>query len=75
MSRYDLVETFIVLVISVINIGISYLITCSLGIQNVVLCHNVSSINGDITYEVIIFMFLAFIEASFYHYKFERDFA
>ena len=49
----------------------AYFITFSLGIQNTILYRTYTSIQQDITYEVLIFMFLSFIEAFIYHIKFE----
>lgn len=71
MSKVEIKELIIMLIFSIINICIDYFITFSLGIQNTILYRTYTSIQQDITYEVLIFMFLSFIEAFIYHIKFE----
>lgn len=71
MSKVEIKELIIMLIFSIINICIAYFITFSLGIQNTILYRTYTSIQQDITYEVLIFMFLSFIEAFIYHIKFE----
>ena len=64
-------ELFIILIIATINITIAYCITTLLGIQNIILYQTITAIQYTITYEVLIFMALSFIESLVYHYKFE----
>lgn len=71
MSKVEIKELIIMLIFSIINICIAYFITLSLGIQNTILYRTYTSVQQDITYEVLIFMFLSFIEAFIYHIKFE----
>lgn len=71
MSKKELIELVLFIIISVINICIAYLITISLGIQNTVLFHTYTMTSGDITYEVLFFMLFSLIEATIYHYKYE----
>lgn len=71
MSKVEIKELIIMLIFSIINICIAYFITFSLGIQNTILYRTYTSIQQDITYEVLIYMFLSFIEAFIYHIKFE----
>ena len=71
MSKVEIKELIIMLIFSIINICIAYFITFNLGIQNTILYRTYTSIQQDITYEVLIYMFLSFIEAFIYHVKFE----
>ena len=71
MSKVEIKELIIMLIFSIINICIAYFITFSLGIQNTILYRTYTSIQQDITYEILIFIFLSFIEAFIYHIKFE----
>ena len=71
MSKVEIKELIIMLIFSIINICIAYFITFNLGIQNTILYRTYTSIQQDITYEVLIFMFLSFIESFIYHIKFE----
>lgn len=71
MSKVEIKELIIMLIFSIINICIAYFITFNLGIQNTILYRTYTSIQQDITYEVLIYMFLSFIEAFIYHIKFE----
>ena len=71
MSKVEIKELIIMLIFSIINICIAYFITFSLGIQNTILYRTYTAVQQDITYEILIFMFLSFIEAFIYHIKFE----
>ena len=71
MSKYEIKELFASLVFSLINNAIAYLITTSLGIQNVILYKSITATQYVITYEIIIWFILSFIGATFYHYKYE----
>ena len=70
MSKYELKEVGII-IISVINIAVSYIITSILGISNVVLYKSLTANQYIITYEVIIFFVLSLLESCFYHFKYE----
>lgn len=71
MSKVEIKELIIMLIFSIINICIAYFITFNLGIQNTILFRTYTAVQQDITYEVLIFMFLSFIESFIYHIKFE----
>lgn len=71
MSKVEIKELIIMLIFLIINICIAYFITFNLGIQNTILFRTYTAFQQDITYEVLIFMFLSFIEAFIYHIKFE----
>ena len=71
MSKVEIKELIIMLIFSIINLCIAYFITFNLGIQNTILFRTYTAVQQDITYEVLIFMFLSFIEAFIYHIKFE----
>lgn len=71
MSKVEIKELIIMLIFSIINICIAYFITFNLGIQNTILFRTYTAVQQDITYEVLIYMFLSFIEAFIYHIKFE----
>lgn len=71
MSKAEIKELIIMLIFSIINICIAYFITFNLGIQNTILFRTYTAVQQDITYEVLIFMFLSFIESFIYHIKFE----
>jgi len=55
-----------VILFSIINIIIAYLITTSLGIKEVILFQSYTATNNIITYEVIIWFILGLIEAVIY---------
>ena len=69
MTKKEFKELLFVLLFSVINIAIAFLITYSLGIQNIVFYQSLTAINYTFTYEVIIFIVLSFIEAFIYDFK------
>lgn len=73
MSKYELKELALFIVFTIINIAIAYLITTALGIQNIILFKTLTAMEYVITYEVIIFFVLSFIEATFYHFKYELE--
>ena len=52
---------FAFILFSIINIGIAYFITSSLGIQNVILLQSYTAMNYVITYEVLIFLTLFYV--------------
>ncbi len=71
MSKYELKELIIFIIFSIINLCIAYLITTALGIQNIVLYKSLTATQYTITYEILIWFALSFIDASFYHLKYE----
>lgn len=71
MSKAEIKELIIILIFSIINICIAYFITLNLGIQNRILFILYTAFQQNITYEVLIFMFLSFIEMFIYYIKFE----
>ena len=74
MSKVEIKELIIMLIFSIINICIAYFITFNLGIQNTILFRTYTAVQQDITYEVLIFMFLSFIESFIYHIKFDLQY-
>ncbi len=50
------------IILMLINIGIAYAITVSLGIQNQILWQSLTAMNYCITYEIIIWFALSLIE-------------
>lgn len=66
MTKKDVRQMIILLLFGIINIIISFAITNFLGISNVVLFTTHTAMGGDITWEVIIFLFLLLIEAIIY---------
>ena len=71
MSKYELKEVIGIIIISVINIAVAYLITSIFGISNVILYKSLTATQYVITYEVIIFFVLSLLESYFYHIKYE----
>lgn len=71
MSKYELKELIIFIIFSIINLCIAYMITGLLGIQNIVLYESFTATQYIITYEILIWFALSFIDASFYHLKYE----
>lgn len=66
MSKSEVKELIIMLIFSILNAIIAFAITGLFGITNTVIIKSFSLIYGDITWEVIIFMSLMFIEALIY---------
>lgn len=62
-------EFILILTCYIINIIIAFYITNILGIVNVVVLRSFSVLYGDITWEVIIVMFLSLIEGIIYELK------
>lgn len=71
MSKSELKEFIYVLIFSIINTCIAYFITSALGIQNIILYKSLTAMEYIITYEVIIFFALSFIEAFIYEKKYQ----
>lgn len=69
MSKSDLKEVIGVVIFGIINTIIACAITNFLGIYNTIILKTFSVIYGDITWEVVIFMVLSFIEAILYEYN------
>lgn len=69
MTKKELKELLFILLFAIINIAVAFMITYSLGIQNIVLYQSLTAINYTFTYEVIIFIILSFIEAFIYDYR------
>lgn len=69
MSKNKIKELIRVIIFATLNILVAYLITVKLGIENTVIIRTFSALYGDITWEVIIFLGLSFIEAIIYEYK------
>lgn len=64
--KRDIKELICVIVFLILNICIAYAITIPLGIQNVILYKSLTAMSYDISYEVIIWFILSFIEAFVY---------
>lgn len=67
MTKNEVKELIGIIVFSIINITIAFVITGILGIQNVILYQSIATaMQYTITYEIIIFFALSFIEAFVY---------
>lgn len=64
--KKDIKELIGVIIFSVINICIAYAITIPLNVQNTILYKSITGIACDITYEIIIWYVLSFVEALIY---------
>ncbi len=73
MSKSQVKEIALIVVFTIINIAIAYLITTSLGIQNIILFKSLTATEYVITYEILILWALYLIEATFYHFKYELE--
>lgn len=62
-----------IILFCILNIGIAYLITIPLHINNVVLFQSITATNYTITYEVIIWFVLSLTEAYIYEKKIKKD--
>ena len=69
MSKNKIKEVIGIIIFAIVNILIAYLITIKLGIANTVVIRTFSALYSEITWEVIIFLGLSFIEALIYEYK------
>lgn len=68
MQKNQIKELLFIILFSIINILIAYFFTTSLGIQNIILFRSLTATEYVITYEVIIFFILSFIEAVLYEF-------
>ena len=67
MTKNEVKELIGIIFFSIINITIAYIITGALGIQNVILYQSSApAMQYTITYEILIFFALSFIEAFVY---------
>lgn len=66
MSKHEVKELIVFIIFSVLNTIIAFSITSFLGISNTIVFRTFTAMYGDITWEVIIFMGLSFIEAIIY---------
>lgn len=73
MSKYEFKQLVVFIILSIINMCIAYLITTSLGIQNVVLYQTYTAMQHTITYEILIWFALSIISASICDNKFETQ--
>lgn len=73
MSKSEKKELLVMILCSILNTMIAFIITGLCGVTNTVILKSYSSIYGDITWEVIIFIGLMFIEALLYDYFFSED--
>lgn len=71
MSKYEIKELVLGILVILINFSIAFLITFCLGIQNTVVYHSYMTSIGDITYEIILFWLISIIEYIVYYFKFE----
>lgn len=68
MSKKEIKQLIIIIIISLINIGIAFSITSLCGITNTIIIKTFTVINNEITWEIIIFWILSLIETSSYEY-------
>lgn len=66
MSKSEIKELSFMIVFCIINSIIAFVITAALGITNTIIIKSFSTIYGDITWEVVIFMILLLIEGIIY---------
>mgnify|MGYP004562686619 CR=1 FL=1 len=64
--KRDIKELIGFIIFSILNIAIAYSITTPLGIKNVILYKSITATTYEITYEIIIWWVLSFIEALIY---------
>lgn len=72
MTKCEFKQLFFITLFYLINIAIAYLITFSLGIENIVLLKTYSATQNVITYEILIVFALSFIECLVFEYKCEN---
>ena len=70
MSKNEVKELLLVILIMVVNFSIAFLITSCLGVQNTVICRTLTATTGDITYEILLFWIISIIECSVYYIKY-----
>lgn len=66
LVKQNFKEIFGIIAFAIINIAIAYTCTTALGIKDVVLFQSYTAMQYTITYEIIIFFALSFIEAFVY---------
>lgn len=66
MSNTKIKQLLFIILFVTINLVISFSITYSLGITNTVIYRSITSMISEVTYEMVIFILLAFIESSIY---------
>ena len=66
MSNFEIKQSTIFILLIVINLVLSFGITYSLGIFNTVIYCSAVSMISQITYEMVIFMGLSFVESDIY---------
>lgn len=66
MSNVEIKQLLFIVLFIIINLVVSFSITNLLGIFNTVIYRSVISMISDITYEMVIFMGLVFIESGIY---------
>lgn len=62
-----------VIIFTIINLVIAYLITTSLGVKDTILYQSLTATNYSITYEVIIWVALGLIEGIIYEKGIKKD--
>ena len=62
-----------VIIFTIINLVIAYLITTSLGVKDTILYQSLTATNYSITYEVIIWIVLGLIESIIYEKGIKKD--
>lgn len=74
MNKKSFKELFSILFFSILNIIIAFTITKILGISNIILLKTYMLTFGNVTFEVIIFLFLSLIEIILYElYKYLKN--
>lgn len=73
MSKSEIKELSFMVVFCIINSIIAFVITGALSITNTIIIKSFSTIYGDITWEVVIFMGLLLIESIIYDGLFSDD--
>lgn len=71
MSKREFKQLVAIILFYILNVAIAYLITFSLGIENVVLLETYTATQNVITYEILIVFALSLVEGLIYHYKYE----
>ncbi len=74
MNKKSFKKLFSILFFSILNIIIAFTITKILGISNIILLKTYMLTFGNVTFEVIIFLFLSLIEIILYElYKYLKN--
>lgn len=72
MTKCEFKQLVAIILFYILNVAIAYLITFSLGIENIVLLKTYSATQNVITYEILIVFALSFIECLVFEYKCEN---